>query len=234
MDAVGGDPLVGCELRAGPGDGDADRVVEPLGLGLAQRILVRHDEGRELAVAFEHGGLGDQRARGKRGLDLLGTDILAARQHDHVLDAPGDRQRAVGLDAAEIAGPEPTVLGERRPGGPAVRKIAGEDVRAADLHLADPLAVGIGDAQFAALDRLALGADPAGAEPVVGGDRRGLDQPVPGEHLEAEAFEPPGNPLVEPGAAGDRHPQPGREAAAHRPHEPPADARAAIAGDRRG
>ena len=78
-----------------------------------------HDRARVLAEPLvgrgDHRDLGDLRERGDRLLDLGRRDVLAAAD-DHVLHPVGDREEAVGVEHAHVAGAVPAV-GVERVGG---------------------------------------------------------------------------------------------------------------------
>ncbi len=73
----------------------------------------RHDH---LAAVFvgdaEHRDVGDRRVRVEHVFDFLGRDVLALADDD-VLDPAGDEDRAVLVEAAEVAGVQEAVGGER-------------------------------------------------------------------------------------------------------------------------
>ena len=68
-------------------------------------------------------------------VDLARRDLLAAAV-DHLLEAPDQRQVAVRVEDALIAGAEPAALEERRGVGLGVVLVAGDDVGAPDADLA--------------------------------------------------------------------------------------------------
>ena len=128
----------------------------------------------------------DQGAVGVDRLDLLGEDVLAAGQHDQLLAAADDVQIALGVEAAEVAGAEEAVAGERLAGRLGIVPVAGEDVLAFGLDLARRLAAGRASPDrsrwwvlapgvfLAAGAYLALGAYPLSAVGVGGSGLRGL------------------------------------------------------------
>ena len=69
-------------------------------------------------------------------LHVVGVDLLAVRQRDHVLLAPAQGQEAIGAELAEVAGVVPAVGVDRGRGRLGVLPIADEAVRAAHEHLA--------------------------------------------------------------------------------------------------
>ena len=77
----------------------------------------RHDErdGHLAAVVVgdaEHRDVGDLRVRVEHVLDFLGRDVLALADDD-VLEAAGDDDGAVLVEARQVAGVEEAVGGER-------------------------------------------------------------------------------------------------------------------------
>ncbi len=93
------------------------------------------------AVADDH-RVTDERRELEQVLELVGRDVDARRRHDDVLRATRDRQEPVGVDLAEVAAAQPTVVvrGLRRG---LVTQVAEEVPRAADEHLP-----AVGDAQL--------------------------------------------------------------------------------------
>ena len=79
-------------------------------------------------------GLAHRRVRLAHRLDLRGRDVLAAAD-DHVLEPAGDREPAVVVDGAEVAGAEPAAVDERRLGGGRIG-VAGEHLGAPHEQLA--------------------------------------------------------------------------------------------------
>src|SRR5437588_178845 len=118
-------------------------------------------------------------------LDLFRVNVLARRQHDHVLLAPGDVEMTLTIKAAEIARTKPLVGGE----GFAVRLwvmvVTGHDDRSADEHLTDAFAVRLVDLDLDATQRRANRADLVILEARHRRGRRGLRQPVALENGEA-------------------------------------------------
>src|SRR5207247_1843395 len=72
----------------------------------------------------------------ERVLQVLRRDVLAAGGDDDVLLAVGERQEAVRVELAHVAGAEPPVWPEHLPRGLRILVVAGEDRRRADEHLA--------------------------------------------------------------------------------------------------
>ncbi len=110
--------------------------------------------------------------------DLGRVDVLAAAD-DHVLDAVGDVDVAVGIHVAAIAGAQPAVLGDRRGGRLRLAPVAAHQLFAADPDLArdtgrDRLAgAGFAHADLDPRDRLARRDQPMGHRRVlvVGGEQ---------------------------------------------------------------
>ena len=80
------------------------------------RVLGHDERDDHLAAVVvgdaEHGDVGDLRVRVEHVLDFLGRDVLALADDD-VLDAAGDDDRAVLVEARHVAGVQPAVGGER-------------------------------------------------------------------------------------------------------------------------
>src|SRR5438270_5215483 len=78
-------------------------------------VLQRHDRAAALPQRRigqpDHSHVGDLVVGVEEVLDLLGADVLALAD-DHVLQAPGDDDVALGVDEAEVAGPEEALLVE--------------------------------------------------------------------------------------------------------------------------
>ena len=86
------------------------------------------------AVA-DHDALRDPLALLDLRLEVRRRDVLAAGGDDDVLLAAGDREIAVFVELADVAGVKPAV-DDRLPGGLLVLVVALEDVRALDEDLA--------------------------------------------------------------------------------------------------
>ena len=99
----------------------------------------RHDGVHRLAPALvrdrDDGRLGDRRMAVQRLLHLGAVDVLAAR-HDHVLRAVDEEQEALLVEVAQVPGHVPAVA-QRRLRLRGLVPVAGGDVLAPDLHLAD-------------------------------------------------------------------------------------------------
>ena len=80
--------------------------------------------------------LRDEARRLQRVLEVLRRDVLAAGGDDQVLLAVGDLQEAVRVDLADVAGPEPAVVGERGGRRLGILVVAAEDRVAPDEDLA--------------------------------------------------------------------------------------------------
>src|SRR4029079_18312067 len=136
----------------------AGRAAEVLEAPL-QRGELRDDQRRREATAIaEDDDLGDERAALQRRLDRLRRDLLAAGGVQQILLAIRDRQVAVGVERADVAGVEPAVLED---GGGLVRLVvvAQHHVRAARQDLAV-----LGNPYFDVGNRLADRAEPRRVE----------------------------------------------------------------------
>ena len=115
-------------------------------------------------------------------LDVLGVDVRAVREDDHVLRAAAQRQEAVGVELAEIAGVVPAV-DQAGTGRLFVLPVAGEDVRAAHEDLAV-----LRDPDLDTRQRHADGRHVLLVEPIEGHARRALGRPVPLEDVDAHVL----------------------------------------------
>ena len=141
-------------------------------------------------------------------LEVGRRDVLAAGGDDDVLFAAGDRDEAVGVDRAEVAGVEPAV-DDRLPGRLVVLVVALEDVGALDQDLAV-----LGDLDLAAREGFA---DRADLEVVGRGDRRRgrrLGHPPALEHEHPGGVEEAQDVGADRRRAGDREAQLAAEEAA--------------------
>src|ERR1700737_5363182 len=81
------------------------------------------------------------------GFDIFGIDVLAFFGDDHVFLAAEELEMAAGIEAAEVAGHEPTIDdgfgGELR-----LVEVAGHHGFAADRDFADAFGIGIEDADL--------------------------------------------------------------------------------------
>ncbi len=137
--------------------------------------------------------------QGRRG------HALAAAGDDDVLLAAGERQIALGVEPAEVAGGEPALL-EHLLGAGLVVDVPLEQGRAADQDLAV-----LGDVDVDAGQRSAHRAELLPAQRLHGDPAAGLGQPVAVVHEDADAGEEEGEFTVERGAAGDGAAQPTAE-----------------------
>ena len=145
-----GDDLVGVDGLARLRSHDGVHGLDPLGVRDA-----------------EDGDLGNLRVGGDDALDLGAVDVLAATD-DHVLDPVEDIDEALVVGAAEVAGAQPAVLGDRFRRGLGLAEVALHRLLGAEPHLTrltrrDILpGVGVDDAHLRALDGLARGGEPLG------------------------------------------------------------------------
>ena len=75
------------------------------------RVMSARDE--RLLVA-DHDDLADERVGADRVLERGGGDVLAAGRDDDLLLAAGDREEAVVVERADVAGLEPVAVERRR------------------------------------------------------------------------------------------------------------------------
>src|SRR6266851_9704867 len=83
-----------------------------------------------------HHGLGHRRMALQCDLDLAGVDVQSAGDDEFLYPAANDQVPAGLIDAADVAGAEPAVLGEGRLGRGRVTPVAAEDLGTAQLDLA--------------------------------------------------------------------------------------------------
>ena len=148
---------------------------------LAEPLVGRRDDG----------ALGDRRHLHERLFDLRRGEVQAAAD-DHVAQPIGDRQVAVLVEHAHVAGAIPAVAGDRARGQRRVR-VAGEQVGPPRPDLAGPAggevaALLVDDPDLHALERMPVGAVALRLR-LVGrraGDRRVLRRAVGPEHLDPE------------------------------------------------
>ena len=100
----------------------------------------RHDERFGHLAGFlvgerDHGRVGDRRVREQERLQFGGGDLVALVL-DQLLDPVDDPQRAVLLDAGDVAGVQPAVGVDRLRGRLRVVEVALHHLRAADQELA--------------------------------------------------------------------------------------------------
>ena len=161
---------------------------------------VDRDQGAdERLVVADHHALADQRVGPQPVLQHSGGDILATGRDDQLLLPAGDREVALVVQLADVAGAEPAVTADRLRGGGLVVPVAAEHHVAPEQHLAvvgdpdrDP---GYGLADRADLEVLR---QPHGA----GG--RGLGQAVALVDRDADAAEEVTQPGAQRGTAEDR------------------------------
>ena len=115
---------------------EAERIERSGRHGFAR---ARHDEGHHLLAPFgvelaDNGALEHGRVAQQHLLNLARIDVHAARD-DHVLRAILERQEAIFIEAADIAGVEPAALEGGRV-GLGVLPVAGHDDFAPHAHLA--------------------------------------------------------------------------------------------------
>ena len=167
----------------------------------------RDQRDRVGAAVGVHDGLGDPARALEVVLQVRGREVLAARGDHDVLLAARDRQVAVVVERAEVAGVQPAVLahGAER-GRVAGTVVAPEDVRAADEDLAV-----VGDLDLGVRERAADGAEPVIGDGRGGGDGRGLRHPVALEHGRAAGVEELEDLLRDRRRAGGRLHEPAAE-----------------------
>ena len=139
----------------------------------------------------EHRAGGDARIAHHHCLDPFRRNVPARRGDEEIVLSSGDREIAVAVDAAEIAGP-PRWLRRR-----ARMQISRHDRRSADHHLA------LLDPHIEAGQRLANGSRLAAPRPVDGYDRAAFGQAIAFMHGDAELPGPCGQRLRN-GCAADR------------------------------
>ena len=203
-DGEGADPLAFLQLRVGvPHRGG--RVGARVGQQHGVHVLASR------LAAGDHGGVAHPGARQNHPFHVVRKDVLAVRRDDHLLLAAMDRQTALRVEGAYVAGMEPAVpeRGGRRLGGVVV---AAGDVAAAHQDLAV-----VGDGDLDAGDRLAHGPAPGAEGMVEGDDRRGLGQAVALDDQEPEPRPERLQPGIERRRADDERP----ELPAEQPVDPP-------------
>ncbi len=92
----------------------------------------------------------------ERGFDVFGIDVLAFLGDNHVFLAAEELEMTCGIEAAEVAGHEPTV-DDGFGGEFGLVEVAGHNRFAADGDFADAICVGIDDADLHAGEWLADG-----------------------------------------------------------------------------
>ena len=95
-------------------------------------LRIEHDQRRhERSVVADGAGLTDERDQLEGGLEVRRADVLAAGGDDQLLLAVDDREVAVLVDLADVAGVEPAVVVEGLGRLLRVVEVALEDVAAA-------------------------------------------------------------------------------------------------------
>ena len=139
----------------------------------------------------------DARIGRERVLDVLGIDVRAVGEDDHVLLAAPQPQEAVLVELAEVAGVVPAVLVEDRARRLLVLPVPLEDIRTARDHLAVR-----GDLHLDAGYRCADGPETVQVDAVERERGRALGRSVPLEHIDAELAPRLTERRIEGGAAG--------------------------------
>src|SRR4051812_32703388 len=119
--------------------GGVDRLLDVLAsavLAVAVVAVDRHERDQVRTVVAVHDRLRDHRAVGDLLLDVRRRDVLARRGDDDLLRPPGDREVALLVDHAEVAGVEPAVVVEDLLRLVLEAVVALEDVWAPDEDLA--------------------------------------------------------------------------------------------------
>ena len=161
-----------------------------------------------VAAVAEDDRFGDERAPLEDGLDRLRRDLLSAGRHQQILLAIGDRQVAVGVDRADVAGVKPAVL-EDLGRGLRLVVVAAHDVRAAR----EDLAVGR-DLQLDVGQPAADGADARRLGRIDGQDRGGLGEAVAFDDRQPHGMEELRDARRQRRAAGHDQPEPASDAVA--------------------
>ena len=129
------DPLVRGQLRVDLGDGvprgpDCVRPPRPL-----DRLGRGQHEADQPALPLQERELPDEGMAENDRLHVLGVNVLAAFRDQHLVDASGDVEKALGVEIAQVPGAEPPVGGEGLPGLLREVEVAGEDAGAPSLDL---------------------------------------------------------------------------------------------------
>src|SRR5215210_379720 len=171
----------------------------PLLLAELRALLhVEGDQSDQIGPAVaDHDALRDVRALLDLGLEVGRGDVLAARRDDDVLLAAGDREVAVLVELAEVAGVQPAVL-ERLARGLLVLVVALEDVRPPDQDLAV-----VGDPDLASRKCSPDLAELEGVGPCDRRRGRRLGHPPPLEHEHPGRVEEAQDLGVDGSGAGD-------------------------------
>ena len=125
-------------------------------------------------------------------LHVLGVDLLAIGQGEHVLLPTAEGQHPVLGERAEIAGVVPALGVDGRRRGLRILPVAGEPAGPAGENLAV-----LGDPDFDARDRLADGADDVAVRPGEADDRPHLGRPVALQDIDAHVRPPSGDLDIE-------------------------------------
>src|SRR5829696_2969258 len=195
-------------------------AVDAVLLGPRRHLLLVERDERDwvgTAVAVHH-GLGDVARLLEVVLEVRGGEVLAARGDDDVLLAACDREEAVVVDLAEVAGMQPALVVEDLLGRLLVRPVAREDAGAAHEDLAVPR-----DRHLDALERLADGAEAEVVGPVDRPEADRLRHPVALHDRHARRVEELEDLLGDRRGAGRRLAHLAAEQVAHRLEEPGVD-----------
>ena len=95
-------------------------------------VIVKLDEGNQLAVAFHDQGLVHAQMAVDDLLDLFGIDILSGRAYDHAAQASFDEETAFCIHAGQVSGVQPPVVGNDGTGAFGILVVAQHDVVAPD------------------------------------------------------------------------------------------------------
>ena len=188
-----------------------------------QIIEVRHDHRKQLlgpgerassALSIghaEHADFADHRGSRIMRLDLFRIDIVARRQHDHVLLAPGDVKTSLIVEPSQIARTEPSVFGERFAIGFPIAPVASHNDGAANEYFADAILVRLVNHDLDAFQRRSDRTDLVVFEARDGRRAGSLGQTVALKDGETQAVKSSGYFGVETRPAGDGEPQPAAE-----------------------
>src|SRR6266508_5873711 len=121
-------------------------------------------------------------------LDVVGKNLLAGRELDHVLLATDDVEMARPIEASEVAGVEPSVSGECFAIRFRVAIVTRHDDGTADRDFADALFVRLIDPDFDAVERRTHRSDFVVLKARDGGGPGGLAQAVALQDGEAETM----------------------------------------------
>ena len=144
-------------------EGVANRLFRIGDLCLFEIVKIGHDNSHELfrtgtrftlVLHADDRKLGDERAFQIMNFEVLGVNVFARRQHDHVLAAADDVEMAV-IELAEVAGAKPAVIRKRVCRRLFVAVVAGKNHRPFYQHFADALGVRFGDLDLGTVHRFA-------------------------------------------------------------------------------